>query len=131
MTDENKSPEEASNLLHNIMNASVKGNPKPITTQPVHTLPLPWIWDDTDYVPELINEMPVGHYLYNKNVESIARRQDRDDVLFKIMEGETKYAVVHLTYNKETNPQWPHTTLYNDWDDLYTSRILKDAEGWE
>ena len=40
---------------------------------------------------------------------------DDDDVLFKL--DEDRYAIVHLTYNKETDPQWPHTTLCA-WDEF-------------
>ena len=64
---------------------------------------------------ELEGEVPKGHVLHKQKVEAVAKRDDDDDVLFKL--DEDRYAIVHLTYNKETDPQWPHTTLCA-WDEF-------------
>lgn len=42
-------------------------------------------------------------------VEPIAKREDNEDVLFKL--DDKRYAVVHQTYKKEDELQWPHTVI--------------------
>lgn len=75
---------------------------------------------------ELHREMPETHVLFGKKVTAIANRQDNDDVLFELSDGPHKFAVVHLTWRIETNPEWPATTLYKDWLDLYNNCIVPD-----
>ncbi|WP_157279768.1 hypothetical protein [Paenibacillus swuensis] len=55
--------------------------------------------------------------LYGENVEIVARRRDRDEYLFKYVEGE-KYAQVHLTWrgSVEPDPFWPVTTVYDSFE---------------
>ena len=66
-------------------------------------------------------------------MKSLGRRQDNDDALFEIENDEFKYAVVHLVWsqNRQSDPGYPATTLYKDWQDVYTNRILEDANDWE
>lgn len=63
---------------------------------------------------ELRREIPPGHILADVDVEAVARRDDRDDVIFRLRGGPTGAAIVHLTYRNETDPTWPHTQLLND-----------------
>lgn len=65
------------------------------------------------FVTELKREVVPGHLLYKVPVEAIARRSGTDDVLFAIL-GSASVAVVHLSYSKETNPQWPRTEFFAD-----------------
>ncbi len=79
----------------------------------------PWIAIDEDtekLVIELRRELTDGHLLWNRNVRPIARRIDRDDVLFEIVEDPPCYAIVHLTWKggRESNPEWPTTKLFAD-----------------
>ena len=53
---------------------------------------------------ELVREICKGHLLFGKSHVALARRIDRDDVLFEI-DGGPAVAVVHLTYAVESAPQ--------------------------
>jgi hypothetical protein len=55
---------------------------------------------------ELARELPAGHVLKELKVRAIARRFDRDDVAFELDDG--RRCVVHLTWNVESEPLWPH-----------------------
>lgn len=90
-------------------------------------LPEPWHWITTDFSTELYHELPHGHILAGKSVRSVARRQDRDDFLFEIIHADFQYAVVHLTWQKETKNLWPVSKLYKNWNDVYENRILPDS----
>jgi len=61
----------------------------------------PWVPVSKDHAPllkgELSRELPAGHALYGRHARAIARRLDRDDVLF-LLDGGPCVAVVHLTY---------------------------------
>ena len=57
-----------------------------------------------------------GHVLFGLPVSPVARRQDRDDVLFTLEDGSGRVAVVHLTYKNETEPLWPRTSFFPDLD---------------
>jgi hypothetical protein len=55
---------------------------------------------------------------------AVARRHDRDDFLFSFEDG-TSVAQVHLTWQKETNPQWPRFEIYDtvyEWRDTVDER---------
>jgi hypothetical protein len=58
---------------------------------------------------ELARELPAGHALKGVKVRAVARRLDRDDVAFELEDG--RCCVVHLTWNVETDPRWPHSEL--------------------
>ena len=90
-------------------------------------LPDPWHWIEIDFETELYRELPKGHILEGKSLKTIARRQDMDDFLFRIANTDFEYAIVHLTWSKETDTRWPRTELYKTWDDVYESRILPDS----
>jgi hypothetical protein len=61
---------------------------------------------------ELQRELVPGHVLFGNSVTAIAKREDRDDVLFGLSDG--RVAEVHLTWRggPETNASWPTTTIY-------------------
>ena len=60
--------------------------------------------------------MTHDHAMRSQNPRAVARRLDSDDVLFAVPDD--RLAIVHLTYNKETKPDWPHFVFIDDWDDL-------------
>lgn len=63
---------------------------------------------------ELQRELIAGHVLFGREARAVGRRKDRDDVLFALFAagGPSELAVVHLTYARETTPDWPHTMLF-------------------
>jgi hypothetical protein len=62
---------------------------------------------------ELSRELKTEHPLFGVPVAVIARRHDRDDVLFEIQDGSERIAEVHLTYAHEREePPWPMTSLF-------------------
>lgn len=61
---------------------------------------------------ELKREMPDGHVLQGIQLTCLARRQDRDDVLFELNDGSGRLATVHLTWQVESEPLWPSAVIY-------------------
>ncbi len=97
------------------------------------TLSQPWVPIDGDgegFLSELRKEVTRGHVLFGKEgISAIARREDRDDVLFLV---EDMLAVVHLTYSqRETDPRWPHTDLYSSWNEFLSKRVRADVDECE
>lgn len=81
---------------------------------------IPWMhpWDHFEdleggTVKELRREITTQHVLYRKRLIPIGHSSASDDVLFKIIPGE-EYAIVHLTFHKETSSIWPGTTIYKN-----------------
>lgn len=73
----------------------------------------PWyLTADSCLVAELRRELPRGHALHGLPVTTVARRQDRDEVLYRIDDELDRYAVVHLTYQVETQADWPQCTMF-------------------
>jgi len=70
----------------------------------------PWValsHEDSDtLVRELEKELSPDHELYYAPIRhALARRADRDDVLYASDDG--VWYLVHLTWKKETSPEWP------------------------
>ncbi|ESQ79773.1 hypothetical protein [Asticcacaulis sp. YBE204] len=59
---------------------------------------------------ELAREVPEGHPLFQKSVQSLGRSQRRDDFLFQL--DDLQVARVHLTWAVESDPRWPFTDIY-------------------
>jgi hypothetical protein len=82
---------------------------------------------------ELARELKpnLRHPLHSVSVRAIARRQDRDDVLFALNNHGCRLAVVHLTWSQgtETNSQWPATTMFASWSQ-WTESMKRDHEEW-
>lgn len=93
----------------------------------------PWKYIDnaTNFENQLNKEVTFIHPLYWLKVKAIAIRTDRDDVLFELLNGRNKYAVVHLTYNRVFSRKWPFTHFYKDWSDLYQNLLLGDFKEFE
>jgi hypothetical protein len=93
----------------------------------------PWqqVENSAFYEKELKREITFFHVLYWKKVNAIGIRTDRDDVLFEVLNGRNKYAVVHLTYAKERSRKFPLTRFYKDWADVYKNRLLEDQKEWK
>ena len=93
----------------------------------------PWqpIDNPSFYETELKKEVNFFHPLNWKRIRAVAHRTDRDDVLFEVLNGSSKYVVVHLTWRKENSGRFPITQFYKDWHDIYTNRLLEDSKDWE
>jgi hypothetical protein len=93
----------------------------------------PWldIRDDAQAARQLENELsreiPRRHMLAGISPTAIARREDRDDAMFDL--GDGRFAVVHLTWQRETDPQWPSTRIYNSWA-AAEDRLEEDARSF-
>lgn len=76
------------------------------------------VQDGSNFVAELQRELPKSHVLSGVPVAAVARRGDRDDVLFVTRQSPSQLALVHLTWSMETDPAFPHTTLYQTWQEF-------------
>lgn len=94
-------------------------------------LPEPWYWTNQNLVSQLKREISTNHILFEKKVETLARRQDNDDVLFLV--DNSSFTVVHLTWtnNSHNDVRFPICEQYVSWKELYENRILKDKEEFE
>jgi hypothetical protein len=73
---------------------------------------------------ELSSELVPKHVLYGLTESAVAARIDRDDVLFEIEGCDMALAVVHLTWQKESDPQWPTTRLFASWEQWVRDEML-------
>ena len=77
---------------------------------------------------QLSRELPVGHVLEGIPVQCIARRQDRDDVLFELKDGSGRLATVHLTWQVESKPTWPSAVIYSGLPEWLAAMQVHHAE---
>lgn len=75
---------------------------------------------------ELRRELSRKHVLRGKEFRAIGRRIDNDDVLFEVLGDSPRYAVVHLTWRRERQAQWPWTMLYDDLATWRTECMMED-----
>lgn len=61
---------------------------------------------------ELMRGLPKGHELEGIPLIVGARAEGTDDVLFCSLDGQGPVFLVHLTWQKETDPRWPSTRKY-------------------
>ena len=66
---------------------------------------------------ELHRELPPGHALTGHTCTPLAVLiRDSDWVAMELKEA--GYAAVHLTWNKESDPRWPHTEFFKSLEEL-------------
>jgi hypothetical protein len=84
------------------------------------------------YEDEYATEIAKGHPLYGAPVKAIARRIDRDDVLFQLLRCLCDYVVVHLTWSgqEESDTRWPSFELFLE-DELMEKCIRPAQEEYE
>lgn len=80
---------------------------------------------------ELRHEMCAGHVLFERSVRAIGLGRGGDDVLFYLGDKPPRLAVVHLTYQQETDPNWPHTELYTTLGDWVERCMNPEADDYE
>lgn len=87
---------------------------------------------DHGLVRELSREVSSRHVLYGVRARPVAHRQDCDDILFELLDGSGRLAVVHLTWaqHPEPDPRWPDTVIYADWRQFELERMGPDAAEW-
>lgn len=76
-------------------------------------------------------KLPKSLALTGASLTVIARRQDRDDVLFALSDGGV--AIVHLTYSRERErqPDLPSTWLYGTLDRFVEEAMRPAHREWE
>ncbi len=87
----------------------------------------PWVKvtgeDADDLVAELKHEVPSGHPLHGVPVLALAENiAAYDDFLFQLEDGTGRVAFVHLTWKKESNPEFPFTVIYQAIEDFFRNR---------
>ncbi|GAB6988695.1 hypothetical protein [Paenibacillus pini] len=94
----------------------------------------PWIPETSKtFLEELHKELSENHILYGADLVVIARREDRDDVLFQFKSNPDKCVQVHLTWrmDKEIDSSWPKTREYNSFNDWFKEVMLIDNKEYE
>lgn len=74
----------------------------------------------------LKKDLPNGHVLSGLELKAVAKRIDQDDVLFEVFGGDQPLAVVHITWKRETDPQWPSTRFFQNWDEWIDQAMRPD-----
>jgi hypothetical protein len=69
---------------------------------------------------ELRAEACSKHPLHGVRVTALATGEDPDDVIFRLQDG--RYAIVHLTWNPETDPKWPWAQIFSSLEDLLAAQ---------
>ena len=71
-------------------------------------------------------EFSFFHPLRWKTLTTLARRRDRDDVLFQLGDG-PKVAVVHLTWSdRKASSGYPASEIFDDLSDFLTTKMEAD-----
>lgn len=76
---------------------------------------------------ELARSAPRKHALRGRTVRAVASGFHSDDVLFAVLEEPRRWAEVHLTWNRETDPAWPATSIYDSLADWVASVLEEEA----
>jgi hypothetical protein len=97
-------------------------------------LPRYWIPIDGDAArrleAELGRELAPLHPLHGRSLRAIARRPDRDDVLFEELSDATVHWV-HLTWHVEKDPQWPRAESYRSLEEFRDRWPREELEEFE
>ncbi|MFB4322438.1 hypothetical protein RB298_08905 [Priestia sp. BR_2] len=87
----------------------------------------PWEDETSDrFADELSKEISSEHILFGVQVKTLARRCDRDDFLFSLIEQPGTYVQVHLTWKHEESADWPKTLLFSSFEDWVNTSMLPD-----
>jgi len=84
----------------------------------------------TEFEAEIHQETGEGHVLFGRTVVAVGRRQDCDDVLFYLGISAPRFAVVHLTCQREARPDWPSTSLFESFAPWTKQRMALDAKNF-
>jgi hypothetical protein len=79
------------------------------------------------YERELRAELGAGHPLFGVRVAAIGKHDGSDDVLFELLDGSGRVAVVHLTWAQHPEPvPWPATEFFPDMEAFAEQRMRPD-----
>lgn len=86
-----------------------------------------------ELIEELQQEIGEKHVLYSLPVKPIAYSLDCDDVLYQILDGSNRFAVVSLTYENylESSPLSPETKIFLKFSDFEIQRMNADNMNWD
>jgi hypothetical protein len=87
----------------------------------------PWRRDFSGLESELRREVSARHPLFGVKAIAVARG-DGDDVLFYLPDYSFPLAVVHLTWQKESTSDFPHTLFYSSVDEFVENRMTPDYQ---
>ncbi len=90
----------------------------------------PWVPAVAGLEKELEKEIGKDHVLFGHPCSSVARRIDKDDVLFQISGQEKLFAVVQLTWSgkTESDSQFPKTELFHDIAEWVEKKMKRDHQ---
>lgn len=93
--------------------------------------PEPWFAladDGAPFLAELRREVRSGDPLSGPEVRAVARRDDRDDVLFMLPNAATPLALVHLTWSgrPDLHPGFPSTVWFTTLTDFLAHPGVSD-----
>src|SRR5438552_13066186 len=76
---------------------------------------------------ELQRELPPGHLLFGRAVETVAFRQDQDDVLFRHLDLSDRFTVIHLTWirKREIDARHPSVCFDGTFDEFVAGEQKK------
>lgn len=80
----------------------------------------------------LAREVSAGHSLYGVQVETIGKHVACDDVLFHLLDGSSRVAVVHLTWTgtPPERPPYPITRLFPSLEAWIEQGMRRDHEDY-
>lgn len=76
---------------------------------------------------ELYRELCAQHTLFGCSAKAIGHRIDEDDFLFQLEETPPRFAVVHLTFRKESTAEWPYTSLFSSLEEWVAQCLIPDS----
>ena len=83
----------------------------------------------TAYERELRAEVGVGHPLFGIAVAAVGKHDGSDGVLFRVLDGSERLAVVHLTWSRRPEPPpWPATEFFAGLELFAELRMRPDHE---
>jgi hypothetical protein len=78
---------------------------------------------------EMRAELGPGHPLFGVPVAAIGKHDGSDDVLFQVLDGSGRVAVVHLTWATHPEPPpWPRTTFFDGLEAFARLRMCPDHD---
>ena len=76
-------------------------------------------------------EACTDHVLFGRRVVAVGCRQDCDDFLFYLGDTAPCFAVIHLTYQRESRPEWPGTRLFDSLQAWIEQCMVPDAADFD
>jgi hypothetical protein len=81
------------------------------------------------YEREMQAELGAGHPLFGVPVAAVGKHDGADDVLFRVLDGSGRVAVVHLTWARHPEPPpWPATEFFPGIEAFAEQRMSPDRD---